>query len=83
MSTKPIFHDDLGDYHDAQVVASRPLLLYRVRGMLVNTFAPLVNTLWRLRYFALPAMIAAAIEFADPVLDISYSAIFVPGAPPA
>jgi hypothetical protein len=79
-------HDDDGDdyqFHNDAVVAPRPLLLYRVRGIIVNTFSPLVDVLWRMRYFALPAMIAAAIEFADPLLEISYSAILVPGAPPA
>jgi hypothetical protein len=79
-------HDDDGDdylHHEERVVAPRPLLLYRLRGVIVNTFAPLVNALWRMRYFALPAMVAAAIEFADPLLDISYSAILIPGAPPA
>jgi hypothetical protein len=61
---------------------ARPLRLYQFRAAVNRVFEPVAQFLWRLRYFALPAMIVYAVETAEPLLDISYSAVLLPPAQP-
>jgi hypothetical protein len=64
--------------------AARPLRLYQFRAIVNRVFEPFAQFLWRLRYFALPAMIVYAVETTNaenPLYEISYSAVFLPPPP--
>lgn len=61
---------------------ARPLRLYQLRAAVNRLFEPVAQFLWSLRFFTLPAMIAYAVETADPQLAVSYSAVFLPPALP-